>query len=366
MHVVVVSCSHRGDDARIIHRQAKSFLLAGHRVTAVISDPGSVARAFDPVGLERVSIRRAIGRRRVRAWREARRAVANLGADFVIVHDLELVPWIPRKRGQMLVLDIHEDFVALVNDTTWIPRPLRILARTGVRLVESVARKRWTIVLAEEAYQQRFGECPVVPNTTWVDETWAPVDEPLRVVYVGRLSADRGVHDMIAIGRRLRERGGPQLVLVGAADAECRAALETAHREGVVHWRGPLANPDALNVVRGALVGLSLLHDVPNYVVSRPTKLMEYMAVGVPVVSTPLPLAAEMVRAAESGHVTEAWSGEALIDEVVDIVTRLLDDPERRRIEGQTAWIYARDSWNWNQDGQRFVSLMERLAGAAR
>ena len=53
----------------------------------------------------------------------------------------------------------------------------------------------------------------------------------------------------------------------------------------------------------GALAGLSLLHDEPNFRHSMPTKVVEYMARGVPVVTTPLPAAAELARGHECGFV---------------------------------------------------------------
>jgi glycosyltransferase involved in cell wall biosynthesis len=53
----------------------------------------------------------------------------------------------------------------------------------------------------------------------------------------------------------------------------------------------------------GALAGLSLLHDEPNFRHSLPTKVVEYMARGVPVVTTPLPAAAELARGYECGFV---------------------------------------------------------------
>ncbi|MFD0395345.1 glycosyltransferase [Streptomyces nogalater] len=63
-----------------------------------------------------------------------------------------------------------------------------------------------------------------------------------------------------------------------------------------MRWYGFLPNDRALARLSGALAGLSLLHDQPNYRHSRPTKVVEYMAHGVPVVTTPTPLAAELVE----------------------------------------------------------------------
>ena len=370
MHVVAVTSSHRGDDARIVHRQARILLERGHRVTLVAPDPGDDSRRLDPEGLVRVFVPRATGRRRPQAWFAVRRALRPLrqSADVILVHDPELVPVVTtaRRHGAVFVWDVHEDFVAMALDTVWVPRPLRPLLGSMVRGVEWFAKRRCRIVLAEDAYAHRFQGAPIVPNTTWIPESPAPLDDDPRVVYVGRVSFDRGVKELVSLGDELRRRGGPRVVVVGAADAECESLIADAHRRGVVDWRGPLPNPEALAVVKGALAGLSLLHEIPNYVVSRPTKVIEYLACGTPVISTPLPLAAALIDVSEAGEITQSWTGESVVAEVADAVMSLAADPAERARSGERGWAHVRANWSWNVDGPRFVAVVEEFVSGVR
>ena len=369
MNVVVVTVAHRGDDARIVHRQIRSLLEAGHSVTLISSDPGD-GRSQDPPGLERIAVRRAVGRRRVRAWREARRAARRFVrfADVVIVHDPELVPVIglARWKHTSLVWDVHEDFVASVSDRRWIPRPLRPLVRRGLLLLERVARRRFHVILAEDSYRERFPNAPVVPNSTWVLDQPAPVDSDARVVYVGRISRSSGVSTLVSLGEELMARGGPRLVLAGAADADVEPVITDAARRGVLDWRGPLPNPEAMTLVRGAVAGLSLLSNHPNYVHSRPTKIIEYMAQGTPAISTPLPLAVEMIEASGAGVITSSWFGPELVSEVADAVMAYVSSPALRGEHGRIGWSYVRDHLSWNSDGARFVGLLEGFSASKR
>lgn len=370
MHVVAVTCSHCGDDARIVHRQARTLLEHGHRVTLVSSDPGEEARRLDPDGLERVFVPRATGRRRVASWWAVRRALAPLrpSADVILVHDPELVPVVTAsRRGRAVyVWDVHEDFVAMAHDTVWMPAPLRSTLSAFVRAVEWYAKKRCRIVIAEDGYSRRFRGAPVVPNTTWVADAPAPVDSTPRAVYVGRVSFDRGVRELVGLGEELMRRGGPRVVVVGAADGNCSDLIADAHARGVVDWRGPLSNPEAMGVVRGAVVGLSLLHEIPNYVVSRPTKVIEYLACGTPVVSTPLPLAALMIADSGAGVATATWTGDALVREAADAVMAYATSRERRVAEGRAGWEFVHDNWSWNVDGPRFVAVLSDFVSGAR
>lgn len=336
----------------------------------VSSDPGEESRRLDPVGLERVSVPRAVGRRRVGSWLAVRRALGSLcsSADVVIVHDPELIPVVTTIRcGRAIVVwDVHEDFVAMAHDTVWVPASMRRLLSWAVRGVESYAKKRCRIIIAEESYACRFPAAPLVPNTTWVSDAPAVPDADARVAYVGRVSFDRGVRELVALGEELSRRHGPRVVVVGAADSECEHIISDAQSRGVLDWRGPLSNPEAMKVVRGAIAGLSLLHEIPNYVVSRPTKVMEYLAAGTPVVSTPLPLAALMIADSGAGVATSSWQGDSVVNEVADAVMAYFNDPQRRRDEGESGWRFVRDNWSWNSDGPRFVDVLSRFVSDAR
>ena len=370
MNVVVVTVAHRGDDARIVHRQIRSLVEAGHSVTLVAPDPGEESRRLDAPGLERIVVQRAVGRRRVSSWWQARRVLSRFArvADVILVHDPELVPVVGlgRWRRTVLVWDVHEDFVASVADRRWLPKPIRPAVRMTLRAVQRFAEGRFHIVIAEHSYGERFVGAHVVPNSTWVVPVPEPVASDKRVVYVGRVSAGRGAAALVSLGDELTSRRGPQLVVVGPADRDVEAIMSDAHQRGVLEWRGPLANPEAMRLVDGAVAGLSLLLDEPNYRHSQPTKIMEYLAHGTPTITTPLPLAAELVGTSGGGVVTRHWSGPDLVTEVADAVMAFATSDELRNRTGLTGWSYVKDNVSWNADGAAFVRLLEGWVQSTR
>lgn len=363
VRVLVATCAHRGDDARIVHRQARSLLEAGHQVTLVAPLPPSVAA--DPPGLVRVDVPRACGRRRLGAWRATRAAVnCRLSDhDLLLIHDPELVPVLVRKPLTIpVVWDVHEDFVASVADRAWIPKRVRSLVAAVVGRIERTARRRMHIMLAEDSYLHRFPGAPIVPNSTWVSDDPVPADSGAlpRIVHVGRLSVGRGVNELLACGRALGGRA--DLVLIGDADREVAERLREAHDDGSVRWLGHLPNPDALAEVDGAFAGLALLRDEPNYRYSRPTKIIEYLAHGVPVVTTALPLAADLVHTSGGGVVVDHGD----VESCVDAIERWLAAPADRDDAASRGHSYVERHHNWHLDGARFVSLIERWAAGAR
>jgi glycosyltransferase involved in cell wall biosynthesis len=149
--------------------------------------------------------------------------------------------------------------------------------------------------------------------------------------------------------------------LVGPADAAARAHIEAAG--DLVHWHGFVPNEQALGLVDGALAGLSLLHDEANFTHSMPTKVVEYMARGVPVITTPLPLAVDLVRGAECGFVV----GFGDVQAAREAVLALDGDPDLRVKMGLRGHDAAQRSHGWPAGAREFVAQLEAWArGKAR
>src|SRR6516225_5408633 len=362
MRVVVCTIVHHPADARIYHRQIRALLDAGHEV-----------RYIAPVGLQDFDsgrtwpslhltpVPRASGRRRTGAILAARSALAEhaADADLMLVHDPELLLALPpRRRRPPVIWDVHEDTAAALSTKPWLPRPLRPPAAVAVRTAERMAERYVHLILAEQGYVTRFARPhPVVPNTTYVPDVPAPPAGDRRVVYVGHLSPDRGAADMIELAGLLRP-SGITVELIGPADARARALIEPAQAAGLLRWRGFVPNDQAMREVDGALAGLSLLHDEPNFRHSLPTKVVEYMARGVPVVTTPLPAAAALARGHECGFVVPFGDPRAAADAVLE----LDGDIALRAKMGRRGHEAARRSLGWPSDAREFVAQLESWA----
>jgi glycosyltransferase involved in cell wall biosynthesis len=378
LHVVVCTVVHHPADARIFYREIQALLDAGHDVTYIAPHAESAAPVRDQNQdqsqgqadserrrgtLRRVTVPRASGRRRAGALRAARAAMAAqaAGADLLLVHDPELLLVLPPKaKRPPTVWDVHEDTVAALTTKAWLPESLRPVAAGGVKKAEQLAERNLHLILAEEGYNARFArEHPVVPNATYVPATAAPPAGPRRVVYVGWISPDRGSAEMAELGRLLKPHG-IGVELIGQADAAARAHIEAAG--DAVRWHGFVPNAEALRLVEGCLAGLSLLRDEENFRHSMPTKVAEYMARGVPVVTTPLPLAVGLVEAAHGGFTVPFNDPRA----AADAVLKLDADPGLRVKMGLCAHEYAQRHLAWPPHAAAFVAQLQAWAAAGR
>ena len=359
MRVLVMTVVHHPEDARILHREIASLVAAGHEVTyaAPFHATGMAPREY----VTGVDLPRATGRRRASAIRAARVAYRRLrtGADIVLLHDPELLLAVAGcGGGPPVVWDVHEDTAAALGLKPWLPRPTRPLVAAAVRQAECAAERNMHLLLAEHAYARRFERThPVVPNEAVVPPEVPPPGEA-RVVYLGWISVARGAADLVAVARRLAPEG-VRMELMGTADATTRPLLKEAVAAGILDWTGFMPNDEALDRVQGALAGLSLLHDEANYRHSMPTKVLEYMSCGVPVVTTPSPLAVDLVRRYACGTVVPYGNPDA----AADAVLALRDDAAARVTAGRRGHLAARAHHDWRIAGAAFVAQLEAWAG---
>ena len=363
MRVLVCTVVHHTTDARIFRREIGALLDAGIDVTSIAPWP---AEGRGDEHHRHIAVPRAVGRRRLAAWRAARARIAAsaVDADLLLIHDPELlvvVPWRELRRLRVpVVWDVHEDLAAALAVKAYLPAIVRRLLVPVVHAVEHLAEQRATLLLAETAYAARFRRPhSVVLNLPPVADALPEGPRARQAVYVGSITRARGLDAMLAMAPTL-EAHGIALRLIGEApSAEDRTRI--AATPGV-RWDGALPNAEALREVARSMVGLALLGDLPNYRHSMPTKILEYMANGCAVVTTPLPLAQEVVG--EDGVVLASFDDVAAA--AARAVIDLCDDDARREGMAQRAFVRVQRDYNWNVAGTAFVAHLRAVAERRR
>ena len=359
VRVLVVCPVANPQDARISLRMIGALLEAGHEVTQAA--PFTAFGVEPRPGVRALDIPRSAGRRRLVAAWAARRLLHREAPrhDLVLLASPDAVVAAAGLDHPAVVWDVREDVAAALRIRPWMPARLARPAGVALRWAEGRTERTRHLILAEHAYADRFERGhPVVPNSPWVPDAVPPSGRG-RAVYVGRLTRARGAAELVELGRRLGAHG-IALELIGAADPEVAGMLEQASTRGWVDLVGFLPNDEALRRIEGATVGLSLLHDEANYRHSMPTKIFEYLARGVPFVSTPLPLAADLAESS-GGGVIVPFAG---VEEACTAVMALNADDARRQAMADAGRGWVRVHANWGVDGPAFVRQLEEWAGA--
>lgn len=139
----------------------------------------------------------------------------------------------------------------------------------------------------------------------------APPGTPLRLLYAGRMLADKGLHELIdAVGRVNAGSLRCELSLCGFAGAENVSAIQEdtlrqwATRPGV-RWLGPSDDMPAVYAQADAVV-------LPSYREGMPRSLLEAAAMGLPALATDVPGCRHIVTHGVNGLLCQPRSADAL------------------------------------------------------
>lgn len=295
---LVITTVHWPDDTRIRERLIRS-LAEDFRIVYAAKKPGPT----DTEGVEWVELPGGRFRRNLAVLRH----VLSAEWDVLVLHDPEtlLAGWIARiLRRRPVVFDVHENYPAVAGTREWVPDWMRSTLSRAVQLSLRISERLLTITLAEPGYASLFRtDHPVFPN--YPDTSGFPEPQAERrneAVYLGDATVARGVD--VAI--EACDAAGIPLRIVGRVSPEIEAFIRAnSTRAGDVLVEGVLPNPDAVRRVSEAAVGLAPLREIPNYRHSQPTKVLEYLSLGVPVVASDLPGTRALVEGLEGVYLVD-------------------------------------------------------------
>lgn len=328
--LTILTSGHDVADARL-HREAAALLAAGLRVEVL--GLGEAANA--PPGTEVTTWPRATGAARaVLAARMAARARGRVL--FTLDPDSALAAHaVVLASGRELVVDVHEDYAALLADRAWTARAHGLAGRTAARLVSGfqriAGRAALTVVADEHVPPLRARRRLVVPNVPdpqMLPTPGAPADRPL-ALYVGDARASRGLFAMLEAVAAAPEWSMQLVGPIAPADEPRVHELLDADPSlaARVDLRGRLAPRKAWSEASSAWCGLLLLTDTPAFRDALPSKAGEYLACGLPVITTDLPRQAKLVREAGAGVVVPCGDDDSVGHTVAEHLRAWSADP---------------------------------------
>jgi glycosyltransferase involved in cell wall biosynthesis len=310
--------------------------------------------------------------------RQIARDLQSVGADIVHVHNFsQFVPWIKHRNPETkVVLHMHADWL-IELDRRWL--------RTRLAMADIIIccsgyyargiRKAWpefasrVHVVYNGADPEEFaaiGEGPPRP------------EESRRVLFVGRVVPDKGVHILVeAFNRLVEELPHATLTIVGPIPTIARASLatHTSHEEMVrelAKFGGvPFERYLRSRLTPAAAKRVIITGEVPRAELLRRYRdsdllvlpsilpegfgipLVEAACCGLPAVATRRGGMPEVVVDGETGRLVEAGDAAGLHTTIAD----LLKDDAKRRSMGQAARARALELFTWS----RIVAQLRRV-----
>ncbi|GAB6183586.1 glycosyltransferase family 4 protein [Thermodesulfovibrio hydrogeniphilus] len=364
--VCILTTVHSPFDTRIFHKEAKTLAQAGYDVTLIAQHEKDVV--VDGVKIIALpKLRNRLARIFGLTWRAFCLALRQR-ADIYHFHDPELIPvgLLLRLLGKRVIYDVHENVPKQILHKEWIPSPLRWLVAKVAQFVEAVAGKILNAVVAatpQIAKHFPAAKTVVVQNFPILDELLPPnpmpyTSRPLKVAYVGGITAIRGVREMVQAMALLPNSLSAKLVLVGTFSPltleEVVRRLPGWERVEFLGWQDRSGVAKVLGDVR---VGLVVFGPVPNNVEGWPAKLFEYMSTGLPVIASNFPLWKEIVEGNQCGITVDPLDPKA----IAQAIEYLLTNPEEAQKMGENGRRAVKEKYNWDLEAAKLLSLYKEL-----
>ncbi|HNS51965.1 MAG TPA: glycosyltransferase family 4 protein [Anaerolineae bacterium] len=373
-HACILSSVHIALDNRVFYREARSLHKAGYRVTIIAVHP----RDETKYGIDIVALPKIQRWLRPVLWLRLLRLAFAARADIYHFHDPELLlvsPWLRLLTGRPVIYDVHESYPEFVEVKEYLPHFLRGALAGLLRWLEpALARLQTGLIFSDAQIAAAFSGVPLpkqtlynLPDRSFVDEGAAATAagaprEPV-VLYLGGMERNRGSHLLLEAFHQVHAAmPEARLLLVGHFEpASLREEIQTdAERLGVagaLRIAGRVPFEEIGGYLARASVGWVPWQAVAKNDKNVPTKLFEYMAYGLPVVSSDLASTRPFVRDGENGCLVAAEDAQAHAKAIL----HLLRDPEVARAMGERGQAKVQAQWNWDEMGRLLIRFYERL-----
>lgn len=352
MKICHITAVHPRHDVRIFWKECVSLAESGNEVYLIVNDE------FDDEIISGVNIKSIKGSSKSRIARiicrkdksRIYKKAQGLKADVYHFHDPELLGiGIKLKRsGFRVVYDSHEDVPRQILFKEWIPAFIRQTVSKIFELFENQCVRAFdAIIVPTPTLKERFSklnhsvwEVCNFPSTIEIKNSGASYSNKNPGCYIGDLTFTRGIREIA----EATHRAGLKLILCGTFHSK-GLKDELLEKYDHISYLGFLSRPEVLKVLSESSIGFVTLHNTLSYSVAYPIKIFEYMAVGIPVISSNFPLYRKIVEENRCGICVDPLD----IDAISDSIKKIVDDKDyadELRINGCNA---IRNKYNWEK-----------------
>lgn len=294
---------------------------------------------------------------------------------------------IARKTGAKLVYESHEIWLETVNQFfpsgAALPRALAFRAIIGIcRAIGARKEPKMTadadvLITANESYravlQKRLGrdDIAVVLNCPELgdlgvsdrirDETGlAPSDRV--VLYQGVMNAGRGLRELVLSAGQFPHEVRLVMLGHGVLESSLRRLVQESGLTDRVLMLGSVPHADLPHWTASADLGVLILDPINlSKRLSLANKIFEYMAAGIPILTTDLPENRRIIEECECGWLVRDRDPETL----AQTVARILEDPAEMKRRGTNGRRWFEQRYNWERESTELLAAVRGLVPGA-
>lgn len=325
--VCIVAPVHRWDDVRVFSKEAVSLAEAGYDVTLI-------ARISNKLTCNGVKIVPVNCNYKTRLSRFVSLPLVFIQAlstksDIYHLHNPDTLPIavLLKLFKRKVIYDSHEDYSKRILVRNWIPLALRKTIASLVSFAEIIIAKIVDAIIVTQknvvdrlgAKAVLIGNPPIITNSS-IERSYNT--DFTRLIYIGGISLERGLIDMITLMDIVNQSLNARLWLIGEMSTQDQAIVSKLNGWRYVDYLGKLKQEDAFSYLKQSDLGLVLIHDVADHAFTDPNKIYEYSTYGVPFIASHFDLWIDKFKNFDCGWfvppANPAYAAKVVVDAISD------------------------------------------------
>jgi len=285
----------------------------------------------------------------------------ELNSDIYHLHDPELIPigLKLKKLGKKVIFDAHEDLPKQILGKHYLGNFTKKVLSKSIEIYEKISLKKFDYIITATPYiRDKFlkinkNSCDI-NNFPILDELLSDVKYSYRknqVCYIGVLAEVRGIKEIV---KSMEYCVDTNLVIAGSFfDNNIEKEVKNYKGWKKVDFKGFVGRDEIKNILDSSKVGLVTLHPIINYLDALPVKMFEYMAAGLPVISSDIKLWKDIVEETNCGICVNPREPK----EIADAIKYIIDNPKEAEQMGMNGKKAVIEKYNWGIEERKLFKL---------
>jgi len=367
-HVVHMTTVHHPYDPRIYYKQCLSLHEAGYEVTLIsqtTDEPNEMDMPIRHIPVKKYTSR--LKRMIFGTW-DAYKKAKQQNADIYVFHDPELlfVASLLKKRNNIVVYDIHEDYITSILQKDYLKKPIKKIIATCYTVIEKLFTRKMEKSLAEKYYQDAYPNGVCILNYPLLNEKMQQLDRDQQqptnnLLYTGNVTEERGalIHAILP-----KIDSDTNVQFIGKCPSRLAEQMkEVAGKEAPhLHFEGidtfvVKERIEEMYMQERWLAGIALFPPTEHYMKKELTKFFEYMNAGLPIICSNFPVWQEFIDRYECGIAVDPYDKTA----IKQAIRTLRDNPNLAYQMGENGRRAVVEELNWNVEKGKLLRWYDEL-----